>query len=202
MKILVAILSCHKRPAPAQVQRETWLRDATVDHRFFIGRPKTKDEGDRVFLDVPDDIRQQPLKQRAMVRWALERDYDFVFKCDDDTYVRVDRLLASGFEKWQYSGFVRWTTASRRPQEVEHAQGGAGYWLGREAMSLIWKYDRATNGAEDVNVALCLARCGVLPVHDPRYRPDMETVPTPENDQITAHDCGEEDLRTIHSRFA
>lgn len=218
MKVLIGILSCHKRAFVSSVLRETWLDYGRVDYRFFFGsdrigvphdprRPawaqddSKKPLSDEVFLVVPDDLRQQPIKTRAMVSWAYNRGYDFLFKCDDDTYVRVPRLLASGFEKYAYSGHVRTTSIFGPGKEVVHAQGGAGYWIDRACMEILLRHDTTTNGAEDINVARVLLRQGISPVHDARYSPDMATIPTPENDQITAHNCGEEDLRTIHSRF-
>jgi len=110
-------------------------------------------------------------------------------------------LLASGFEQHPYSGFVRTTSVFGRGHEVEHAQGGAGYWLNRELMALLLKIDVAMEGAEDINIARRLKERGVIPFHDPRYRPDMRTVPMPGNEQISCHDCSIEDFYEIHSKF-
>ena len=37
---------------------------------------------------------------QAIYRWALAHGFAFVYKCDDDTFVYLDRLLASGFEHY------------------------------------------------------------------------------------------------------
>jgi hypothetical protein len=223
-RVLIGILSCHQRTPGPQAQRQTWIKEAVrlgIEYRFFLGglpqttavdprRPaevRARGESrikllyDQVFLDVPDTYPQLPQKTRALIRWAYERGYDFVFKCDDDTYVCPDRLLKSGFEKSSYSGFVRTTSIFGKGKEVEHAQGGAGYWLSRKTMELVLWNDETMEGAEDINIARLLRALGVVPSHDPRYRPDMRSVPAPWNEQITAHDCGPEDMYEIHRKF-
>jgi hypothetical protein len=223
-RVLIGILSCHQRTPGPQAQRRTWLKDAVrlaIEYRFFLGataqpkpfdprRPQSAREQseqivrplhDQIFLDVPDGYPQLPQKTRAMIRWAYDEGYDYLFKCDDDTYVRPERLLASGFEKYPYSGFVRTTSVFGRGSEVEHAQGGAGYWLSRELMALLLEYDTTMEGAEDINLARLLKRCHISPYHDARYRPDLLNVPTPGNEQISCHDCSVEDFYEIHSKF-
>jgi hypothetical protein len=221
-RVLIGILSCHQRKPGPNAQRKTWLKEAirlAVEYRFFLGapiQPPLPDPrrqaslqtwkpilpmSDQVFLDCPDTYPQLPQKTRAMIRWAFDAGYDFLFKCDDDTYVNVERLLASGFEAHDYSGFVRTTSVFGNGKEVSHAQGGAGYWLSRKAMALILQHDRTTEGAEDINVARTLKSLGISPVHDPHYQPAMATVPLPSNYQVTAHDCNPDDMFEIHQRF-
>jgi hypothetical protein len=223
-RVLIGILSCHQRTPGPQAQRRTWLKDAVrlaIEYRFFLGAPQQpipfdprrpesarieseriiRPLPDQVFLDVPDTYAQLPQKTRAMIRWAYDKGYDFLFKCDDDTFVHAERLLQSDFSKHDYSGFARTTSVFGAGKEVTHAQGGAGYWLSRKAMALILKYDFTMEGAEDINVARVLFTLGIPPVHDPRYQPSMATIPMPLNNQITAHDCSVEDFYEIHQRF-
>lgn len=224
-RVLIGILSCHQRTPGPQAQRMTWLKDAVrlaIEYKFFLGNPpqpkpidprrplevqKQQSDSiirplhDQVFLDCPDTYPQLPQKTRAMIRWAYKQGYDYLFKCDDDTYVRPDRLLASGFEKHLYSGFVRTTSVFGKGREVTHAQGGAGYWLSRDVMALILQHDVTMEGAEDINLARLLRSLGIPPVHDDRYRPDMISIPMPGNAQITAHDCSPDDMFEIHDRF-
>lgn len=224
LRILVAILACHQRTVGPEAQRRTWLKDAAkfgLEYRFFLGappkpqgydprRPKLAMEAlkatprarsDEVWLEVPDTYPELPQKTRELIRWAYYLRYDFIFKCDDDTYVAIERLLKSGFEKHDYYGFRRAATWFGPGKEVEHAQGGAGYWLSRQAMEIVLAHDQTMQGAEDINVARVLREHGIEAVHDPRYQPAMTSVPMPSNQQITAHDCSAEDMFEIYQRF-
>jgi len=197
MKILIAILSCHKYGNLRQAQSETFLKDCPVDYRYFIGgEPGT--EQDVTYLPVPDDYDNLTLKTQAMCRWALDHDYTHLFKCDDDTYVHVERLLSSGFEQHKYSGYTLGRT---------WAQGGAGYWLDRECMELVAdsRYKPPQHPAEDVMVGDTLKVVHIYPVHDERYRTGYGAancqVPTPNNDVITAHKLNAFGIRDIHSNL-
>jgi hypothetical protein len=76
--------------------RRTWLsRPAKgVSHFFFVGRgADVTGENDVVVLDVDDGYGFLPLKVREAFSYALRHyDADWLFKCDDDTYVVLDRL--------------------------------------------------------------------------------------------------------------
>lgn len=64
-----------------------------------------------------------------MCGYALARDYDFLFRVDSDAYVWVDRLLACGFEQFDYMGFSK--------VEDSPAFGSVGFFLSRRAMQLV-----------------------------------------------------------------
>lgn len=179
-----------------RAQRETWIQDldGRADYKFFLGLPESADE-DVVSLDMPDGpiwdaVRgcghRTPVGQRkteALARYALENGYDFVFKCDDDTFIRVDHLLAGGFERFDYSGFTEqhW---ERDIAWYRWCQGGAGYWLSRKAMALVAEYGLHLVPIEDYAVGQLLHRHEIMPYHDARYTP----TPDPRRpDWITAH---------------
>jgi hypothetical protein len=208
VRILVAILSCHTNghgqnwgSALREAQRDTWLCDAVVDHRYFMGRGEGPAMTDEVWLDVPDDYDSLPIKSLALIAWAYAHDYDFLFKCDDDTYCRMDRLLLSGFEAHDYSGFRK--ISPWFGWAIEFAQGGAGYWLSRRAMQAVLGFagKPCTWGPEDLNLARILAAHGIRLHHDPRYQWTMDSVPRPDNDIITAHRCTPQDFERIHSQW-
>ena len=208
MKILIAILSCHSNKhgrdwgsGLREAQRATWLREATVEHRYFLGRGDGVAAADEIWLDVPDDYDSLPIKSLALIAWAYERDYEFIFKCDDDTYCRSERLLQSNFEAHDYSGFRKVSPWFGGP--IEFAQGGAGYWLSCRAMSaaLTPEDSLLTWGPEDLNVARILKLAGIVVHHDPRYQWTMDRVPSPDNDIITTHRCTPHDLHSIHSQW-
>ncbi len=219
IKLLIAILSCHRYNERRNAQRETWITDVLLscaaDYRYFLGRTEQLKNGphptaDQVFLDVADDYGSLPLKTLAMLAWAYQRGYEYVFKCDDDTYCRVDRLLASGFENHDYSGFQKMSPYYGKPG-VEFAQGGAGYWLSRRAIATVLQEEESKRpaaitlllcgGPEDVNVARILKAAHVPLFDDRRYRPGVELAPRPDNDSITAHKCSLDEMREMHRTF-
>ncbi|VVB51629.1 Uncharacterised protein [uncultured archaeon] len=193
MKTLIAILSCHAHKEQDHVCRQTWV--PAGGYRFFLGRdPNFGASGaaplqDEEFLDVPDDYLGLPFKTQAACRWALTHGYDFLFKCDNDTYVHVPRLLASGFEDRDYTG---WDWEGHGG----YCSGGAGYWLSRVAMqhianaTLIMDYADTTRGSlkgEDLQIGEVLRNQGITPNGDERYRLHLPG-PEPGNDIITLHD--------------
>src|SRR5271169_3127950 len=71
--------------------RDAWWQDvgnhSGVEARFFYGSPSDGCRAflsDEVCLDCPDDYAGLPLKTRAIARWALDHEFDYLFKCDDD----------------------------------------------------------------------------------------------------------------------
>jgi hypothetical protein len=187
MKILVAILACHRYiaingrgwdwtnrekhrsiPVDAQIAacRETWVKDLAaypdVDVRFFYGRGAQRQPlPDEVFLDVPDDYRSLPHKTRGICGWA-EGHYDFIFKTDDDTFVWAGNLMNGGFEGYDYVGSVNDT----RPQSPYAT--GLGYWLSARAAKLVSR-SHPNNELEDHWVGSVLRNAGIKPKHDQRY---------------------------------
>ena len=122
-KVLVAVPVCHKddwngcplwvgdhtpenlqsRSTPEerlQAVRDTWWSSLTLDKKFFFGQGSRTLRDDEVILPVPDRFRYHCLKNQMMFRWALEHDYDWVFRCDDDAYVRPDRLTEARRSCW------------------------------------------------------------------------------------------------------
>ena len=132
MRILLAIQSCHRDRGCHEQIRDTWmgLNNGAIDIKFFLGNPKGEAAADEIFLDVPDDLHSLSLKTLGMIVWTLEHGYDHSFKGDTDTYICIPRLLASGFEKHDYSGCVQGLDQGR----IDAVYGGTGYWLSRRAM--------------------------------------------------------------------
>src|SRR4051794_27268594 len=161
MNILIAITGAHSQPAHRQAQRETWLKDleGAADYKFFLGRPVLADHDvlsatfDRVIHESePDvlygDFEDGPIrdggygwhtpvlrnKVQMLTEYALERGYDFVFRCDDDIYIRPRTLLASGFEAHDYVGFTELHAVNGTPYRFAV---GSGFWLSRRAMAIV-----------------------------------------------------------------
>jgi len=205
-----------------QALRETWLQDVApfskhVDYRLFYGRAECPHgEGNRqadifhytgacmkrdslpdeVFLDVPDDYGSLPQKTIAMCQYAKERDYDFLFKPDDDTYVRVDKLVAEllGNRFMDYGGFCH----------AHVAGGGPGYWLSRRAFSIVAEKANLENWAEDVTVSKTLHYNGIQPVNLPGHRSGMSNhwfdVENMTPDLVAVHAVQPEAMRELYRR--
>ncbi len=96
--VFVGICSSTKNKSRRDEIRQTWLKvpAPSVKYSFFVGIAEadesTVGEGDVALLDVPDAYEYLPLKIQRFFRTMLCQDFDYLFKCDDDTYVRPDRL--------------------------------------------------------------------------------------------------------------
>src|SRR5277367_5778409 len=108
MRLLVAIKSCQRDKVSGchQAIRDTWGKDfpADVDVRFFVGGSEISLLADEVLVPVIDDLVNLPLKVREIAKYAIDKNYDFAYICDVDTFVIPKRLLASGFENYDYLG--------------------------------------------------------------------------------------------------
>lgn len=209
MRTLIAISSCgdFERNGNNQAVRDTWLKDAIalgVPYKFFfgIGQGEPELEDSIVLPDVPDDYAHLTYKTRASLGWAEVYGYDFVFRCFPDTYVRVDRLMACGFEQHDYQGDFRGDVPPpgvSLQQAGDYASGGPGYWLSRRAFRLLVDApvlgigrDDITQQAEDFWTGRILGRHVEAEL---AYRDDWGKFvnkgsrywPRPENDIVSSH---------------
>ncbi len=133
VKILIGVVSCHKYAKRREACQETWAnlkhRD-NVDLVFILGSgrsPWSVREGCLLHCPCPDDYGSLSLKTRWLCLWAITNyNFDFLFKCDDDTYVHIDRLLGCD------------TLGDHAGCEIAghiygHTSGGGGYRLTRNA---------------------------------------------------------------------
>lgn len=192
VKILIGALSRWNMEQRRQRCRKTWGADF-AEHRnvetvFLVGAddcvqtPKQLD--DLLLLPCPDDYPSLPQKTKWFCKWALERDdWDYLFKCDDDTYICADRLASFDPAGRDYIG------AERSPG-VDYGSGGAGYFLSRRAARLVVdRLEKHLTGAEDLLVGQCLREAGVKLHIDMRFVPyGKENLrPTANNQIITSH---------------
>lgn len=190
-KLLIGVLSCQAYQERRERCLDTWIPeglDQGVDVVFLIGGGEgpARREGRNLFLPCPDDYRSLPQKVRGFLRWALDCcEFDYVFKCDDDTYIRPDRLLGLETGGREYIG-AEWSPG------VNYGSGGGGYLLSRRAAGIVADALPAhPTGAEDLLVGRCLREAGI-PFHaDGRFIPfgNEQRRPRRDNDVISTHAC-------------
>ena len=158
-KILIAVKSCFvdRDGGFHDPIRKTWGSNLppNVDLRFFMGNDGKKTltlQWDEIYVEAPDDYHGLPLKTRAILINSL-RDYDYIFLCDTDSYVMPPKLIACGFENYDYMGVNTWPWGETRAYDAPNrdgvnfhvpkcygwASGGFGYFLSRKAAELVVK---------------------------------------------------------------
>tara|TARA_B100000085_G_C18563585_1_gene520599 strand:+ start:6498 stop:7172 length:675 start_codon:yes stop_codon:yes gene_type:complete len=167
MKILTAILTCSSTQDRANTCLNTWIREIRLPHDYvFYGDESQSQSMNKTWNCSPDEgesRRGLPEKTYKMLVKSLKHEWDFLFKCDDDTYVVFDSLIE--FLK-NYDPSQDLYIGSELGRQG-YAQGGAGYILTRTAVkkcinSLKYLYgDKSIFsgnklGAEDYSVGLAL----------------------------------------------
>jgi hypothetical protein len=197
IQLAIAVVSSERYCERRKRCRRLWTHGvcgrADVVLRFFVGGGVdgtcvSDSEPDTVALACADDYPHLPQKTMHVLRWFLEHyEFEYLFKCDDDTYVRPERLLGALPPAHEYCG---WGVNRSFADAPEVASGGAGYLLSRRAARLAAEglASRPT-GAEDDLVGRVLGAVGIRLHHDPRFRWNVEpsSVPAPDNDIISAH---------------
>ena len=140
MKFLLAIGSCNRYELNGwnDGPRTTCFADAVrmgMDCKFFHGDRLVKEpqecvrRDDIVVLPADDSYGGGMFKAREMYKWMLDRDYDYIYRCDHDTYFRPERLLTSGFEKYDLLGCLGYGDgppkgrSARRNRVLRESQG-------------------------------------------------------------------------------
>ena len=198
-RILIGALSGWKYRERRARCLATWMADGDsmgVRSVFLLGCP-TEAAAEEIgchhlALPCPDDYASLPQRTRLFCHWATgagsreqgAKNWDYLFKCDDDTYVSIPRLLTYDLAGRDYVG------AEWRPG-VAYGSGGAGYFLSRKAAAIV--ADRLTmpTGAEDLLVGHVLRAAGIPLSIEPRFVPfgSADRRPARTNDLITCHAC-------------
>jgi hypothetical protein len=204
MNVVIGVLSGKNEEQRRKGCRETWMQDfcnANVNAMFLVGDPKSAeaycDGNDILYLPCPDTYQCLPQKTRLFCKHALESwDFDYLFKCDDDTYVHVDRFLNFDPEGADYLGIDPVGTN-------EFNSGGAGYFLSRKAAIIVAEQLIDTVGPEDLLVGKLMARNGIKRSQSHKFQAWKldRTIPTPKNDGITVHYIRGQEMYDIHNQF-
>lgn len=174
--LLIGVLACHHRAPHLAAIRSTWAPDAkgVCDYKFFFGKGDHSSKfEDEIILDCDDAYKGLACKVQRAVQWALTHEYDAFFKADDDTYVRPERVMLSGFERADFIGMR--LGATDRYHEHAYARGGCGYFLRKRAMEVLANApkpnpDIPSEYAEDSWVGKTLLAAGIECTDDNRLR--------------------------------
>jgi hypothetical protein len=192
-RIVVGVLTCDGYADRRRACEETWVADLAADDVLvaFLRGDETLDtpyrwDGSTLWCRCPDDYLSVIHKTRAFVRWATENiEFEYLFKCDDDTYVYRDRFVTYDQGGADYIG---------TPVRREFASGGAGYFLSARAAEMVAEGDFGPK-AEDRLVGELLFDHGIELTVDNRFRGwtnnwDRDTdLPTPDQRSkwVTSH---------------
>lgn len=197
-RILVGICTARQHAERRQAIRDTWLSMPAegVECRFFAGGgDPLPDEPDVIPLDVADGYDDLPAKVLAFFRHALDTyDFEWLFKCDDDTYVCIERLLELPDGIHDFFG-------DELLQSRGSPQGGAGYLISRNRVQSLLSADLPSTGPEDILIGETAIRQGAKWISTERLCWGHFRVPRRENRQITSHYCSPDRLRAIHTAF-
>lgn len=214
MRTVIAVESCWKnRDCHAEI-RQTWGKHAEfADLIFFLGNPQPpfSDKGllgDEVWLPVNDDYDHLCEKTHSIVSYAYRNGYQGMFKVDTDSFLIGERLQE--FIESTKNDYVGCALPSYPPcnDSFYYAHGGAGYWLSRESMKVIFNTsaDQFCNLggkllAEDLSVGQALYGSGISLVNDARFSGYMRTYPMINNDVITTHQVSKDQIKSIEQYF-
>ncbi len=184
-QILIGICSCVRAKERRDTVRDTWMQQQNTSAQclFFVGKGGTCQESDCIQLDTDDSYDYLPEKVLAFFQYALENlQFDWLFKCDDDTYVHQERLLELCDMGADFIGNP-WLDTRGSPS------GGAGYMMSRALVERIVSHRASIphTGAEDVLIGELAMRLCETPHATPRLSYDNYPAPFPYNNIITAH---------------
>ena len=204
VRYLIGALSGHQMAGRRADCLRTWMTDCellNIPAVFLVGIENLAVpdlRGHTLLLPCPDAENTLSLRTRWFCEWALARDdWDYLVKCDDDTYISAIRL-SSYQPTGEYVGSVM-----RPSQPIEEyfgtfCSGGAGYLISRRCAKIIAEQMTDINIAEDVIVGKLMSANGISPINEPRFVP-FDARPAICNNLITSHHLSCDLFNQIHS---
>ena len=184
-KILIAICSAHIHKTRRTGVRKTWMRrlPTSIKSNFFVGIGPPIIEQDLVVLDIDDSYAALPAKIQQISRYFIQHtEFDYLFKCDDDTYVLGERLT-------QLTDIANDLVGCKAGTSRPYVYGGAGYLMSRSAAEIIANAPTPQHGAEDIWVSKTLAAAKIVPLFSSALLGSRKDFPRQSNNIITSHDC-------------
>lgn len=196
-KILVGICSCVKAKDRREAVRETWAQNPPkhIQCAYFVGRSDGfEPEEQAVQLNVNDSYEYLPQKVMAFFEYALENlEFDWLFKCDEDTYLDLERLSELCEADCDLVGNT-WLDERGAPS------GGAGYMLSRQLIEKLVKSKSEIPpiGAEDLLIGYLAKSLSKKHLASPRLNYGHHPIPLAHNDSISAHWLSIDNIRAVH----
>lgn len=177
---VILVMSCERdrRNGRQQAAEATWMQEWAdlIDFHILLGRGNANEDFPTEWVvDAPDDYNGVVYKYTQGRVRALACGYTHIFHACVDTWINVPRLLASGFENHDYTGY--------RCDEG-HGSGGMGYWCSARAVKVLLNAP-VTGDYEDRWAGAALANAGI-PLHEDR-RYSSPANPNRPPDEITLH---------------
>nr|CAG4634950.1 EOG090X0A8N [Alona affinis] len=231
--LVVLIISNPTKSATRRAIRETWLSslsNSRVKHFFIIGskglaaevlgevKAENTTHEDLVILDsVAESYESLTSKVLSSFQWLVSNyQFNFVLKCDDDTYVTIPPLLEALAKHPQvklYWGFFKGAANVFRKGKwkeddwflcdtyLPYARGG-GYVLSSDLVRhltdsapLLQHYK-----SEDVSVGLWLSPLKINRVHDVRFDTEFKSRGC-FNSYLVTHKQSAKEMREKHSHL-
>lgn len=180
--------------------RLAWLNKlmpANVQAVMVVGRGLPVVEPMVRQLEVDDDFWHLPAKMKAAFKEVLRSsDFDWLVKCDDDSFMHLERLVQYVAALPIGSRDIYGAPTRRR----DCVCGGGGYVIHRDTVAAI-AADSALpdRGREDVEVCKAVMRAGGKVIAEPRFNATASPSPAPGNDLISCHHLTPADMLRIHT---
>jgi len=144
-------------------------------------------------LAAPDSYDSLPQKVLTFFRWALDHsNFQWLFKCDDDTYLKLDRLKTLPDSAYDLIG-------DESVRNRGAPSGGAGYLLSRPTVERLCEDSSLqTTGPEDIIIGKAVNGYGLKSQATTKLCLSSYPFPTPTNDMVSAHWCNPERMRIMH----
>ena len=208
MKPLIAVITCHKNRIAAHAIRETWAKNSPIEVKFFFGTGNRSIQfSDEVFLSVPDTYLGLPEKVKAVTEWAYSRGYDFLLKCDDDSYVVPDRIQFTAHHAGWWAPPTLNISGQGPSCLTGYIHGGAGYILSSHCMDIL-RQSPITSISEDWWVTDTLYKAGIQSENRDTHVYQRRTLgdpfplaPTKENNIAVSAEYAPQELMRVHREF-
>lgn len=219
MKILVSILTCSQTQHQADACLDTWIQYIKKPHDYiFYGDEKqslTLNKTINCSPELGENRSRLPEKTFKMLNESIKYDWDFLFKCDDDTYLSFDRLVE--YIKNFDSSHPLYIGSKIHNHGIKYAQGGSGYILTRSSvhkcinsLKLFVLNSKENKIAEDYSVGkalhmegIDLLQCNDFSCPSPNNVRIDNTIPAKdilELNTITSHYVNPQTMRYIYYR--
>lgn len=180
--------------------RLAWLNKlmpANVQAVMVVGRGLPVVEPMVRQLEVDDDFWHLPAKMQAAFKEVLRSsDFDWLVKCDDDSFMHLERLVQYVAQLPVGSRDIYGAPTRRR----DCVCGGGGYVIHRDTVAAIAADSAFPDcGREDVEVCKAVMRAGGKVIAEPRFNATASPSPAPENDLISCHHLTPADMLRIHT---